>query len=318
MSNLEGLDVKQRLASKLLSSVPMLLKLPPTFIRRFAIVVEWLIGLPKITMKSITPLSIPLSTCNQSISARLYQPQISSGGALVYFHGGGCVIGGLDSHDRLIRYLANYSGINIIAVQYRLAPEAKFPIPINDAIDAWNWIVSNERYLNIGLSRLGVGGDSAGAYLAAIISMRKEQKKLAVQAVRLPDFQFLIYPMTDLRGSTKSYREFGSGLILSNKLMDYFVKHYLADPEQINDSLVSIVLSNEIASSPKTYVLTVEYDPLRDCGIKFVDELRAAKVDFTHEHLHDCMHAFPTVGRVSSRAREATVALALSLKEFVK
>jgi len=317
MCNLKGLEVKQRLAAKLLDSLPGLLTLPPSVFRKVARVVERLSGLPKVSMKSITSLRIPLSTCDQSINARLYQPQKISGGTLVYYHGGGCVVGGLDTHDRLIRYLAHYSGVNIISVEYRLAPEAKFPDPINDAIDAWNWIVSNED-LNIGLSSLGVAGDSAGAYLAAIISLREEQNKLAVQAVRLPDFQFLIYPMVDLRGSANSYSEFGSGLILTNKLMDYFVKHYLTAPEQVNDSLASLVLSNVLSSSPKTYVLTVEYDPLRDSGFDFVNKLRGENIDVVHEHLHDCMHAFPTVGRVSSRAREATVELALALKDFVK
>jgi len=318
MSNLKGLEVKQRLAAKLLDGVPGLLTLPPPALRRISRVVERLTGLPKVRMKSITPFCIPLTTSDQSIKARLYQPKKSTAGTLVYFHGGGCVIGDLETHDRLIRYLAYYSGVNIIAVDYRLAPEAKFPAPINDAIDAWNWVVSNESFLNIDLSCLGIAGDSAGAYLAVIISMREEQKKLAVQAVRFPDFQFLIYPMADLRGGSSSYHEFGSGLILTNKLMDYFAKHYLSGSDQADDSLASIVLSNDMSSIPKTYVLTVEYDPLRDCGIELVDKLRAKKVNVTHEHLHDCMHAFPTVGRVSARARQATIELALALKGFVE
>ncbi|MFT6261779.1 MAG: acetyl esterase, partial [Bermanella sp.] len=225
----KSLESKQLMGAKMLSLTP-LHKLPAKLFRPIVTVMDKILGLKKIEMHQISEFNLPVSTDNAvqtEIKIRAYYPHKKAPKkTLVYFHGGGCVIGSINSHDRFCRYLARHGNMNIISVNYRLAPEYKFPTPICDAIDAWNWINENHNILNITLGNIGVGGDSAGAYLACLIGLKSQQQELCVQSKIKPDFQFLIYPMLDLQGLSESYHKFNKDLILTRDLMDYFKKHF--------------------------------------------------------------------------------------------
>ncbi|MFT5813679.1 MAG: acetyl esterase [Psychroserpens sp.] len=314
------LEAKQLMAAKLMSFMLPLQKLPPKIFRVLFSFIDRMLGLKKIEMFQVIDLNIPVSTHNSddtTIKIRTYYPKIEKlKKTLVYFHGGGCVIGSINTHDRFCRYLAKHGNMNIVSVDYRLSPEYKFPTPIYDAIDAWNYINDHTEKLNINSAFIGVGGDSAGGYLACLIALNSLQKKLPVQTKVKPKFQFLIYPMLDLQGLTDSYRSFNKHLILTRDLMDYFSHHYLNAPEEVTLPLVSPLQTKDISESPDSYILTLGYDPLRDDGIAYAERLKAAEIKTYHEHYDDCMHGFISVTKLSARAKQATHSLAMALNSF--
>ncbi|MGX9462701.1 alpha/beta hydrolase [Shewanella sp. A14] len=324
------LEAKQLLAAKLLSLAP-LYKLPVTLFRYVFLAMDRMLGLTKIEMDKVINLTVPVSagTSNMStqntsdsssyttIKLRIYHPSANKPQkTLVYFHGGGGVIGSINTHDRFCRYLAKHGNMNIISVDYRLAPEHKFPIPICDAIEAWNYINTNHQQLDINPQHIGVGGDSAGGYLACILGLHSLQTSLPVQVKVKPAFQFLIYPMVDLQGLTESYRSFNKQLILTRDLMDYFRLHYLHSLDQVTLPLVSPLLAKDISESPKSYILTLGYDPLRDDGIAYAQRLKAAGINTQHQHFNDCMHGFISITKLSARAKQATHHIAMALNSF--
>jgi acetyl esterase len=314
------LEKKQLMAAKLLSFMPALHKLAPKIFRAVFLLLDRLLGLKKIAMYQVVNLPIPVSTHNSgntSIKIRSYYPTSKKlKKTLVYFHGGGCVIGSINSHDRFCRYLAKYGKMNLISVNYRLSPEYKFPTAICDAIDAWNYINDHTEALNINPKYIGVGGDSAGGYLACIIGLHSLQTQLPVQAKVKPIFQFLIYPIVDMQGLTGSYQKFNKDLMLTRDLMDYFISHYVNTPDEVTLALVSPLQTKNISESPASYILTLGYDPLRDDGIAYAERLSAAGIKTYHEHYDDCMHGFISVTNLSTRAMKATHNLAMALNRF--
>jgi acetyl esterase len=314
------LEAKQLMVAKLLSFVP-LHKLPLKLFRDIFLIMDRLLGLKKVEMYQVVDSNIPVSTHNRSgdtsIKIRTYYPTTKvAQKTLVYFHGGGCVIGSIDTHDRFCRYLAINGNMNIISVDYRLSPEYTFPTPICDAIDAWNYIHGNCEKFNIDPQHIGVGGDSAGGYLACLIGLNTLQTTLPVQAKVKPAFQFLIYPMLNLQGISQSYRCFNKQLLLTRDLMDYFRKHYLNSLNEVTLPLVSPLKADDISRSPDTYMLTLGYDPLRDDGMAYAQRLKVAEVNIHHEHYDDCMHGFVSVTKVSARAQQATYDVAMALNRF--
>jgi acetyl esterase len=319
----EQLEAKQLMIAKLLSFMPPLHKLPPKLFRPIFSMMGRMLGLKKIEMHQVVDLNIPVSTHNSgatTIKIRTYYPINPTAQTplktLVYFHGGGCVIGSINTHDRFCRYLAKHGNMNIVSVDYRVSPEYKFPTPICDAIDAWNYIHDNHQKLNINSKYIGVGGDSAGAYLACLIGLSTLQKDLPVHSKVKPLFQFLLYPMFDLQGLTASYRSFNKQLLLTRDLMDYFRQHYLNSLDEAALPLVSPLLSNDISESPDSYILTLGFDPLRDDGTAYAERLKAADITTHHEHYADCMHGFISVTAVSARAKQATHNVAMALNKF--
>ncbi|WP_350431902.1 alpha/beta hydrolase [Shewanella sp. H8] len=310
------LEAKQLMAAKLLSLTP-LHKLPVTLFRYIFLVMDSVLGLNKIKMDKVINLTVPVSAGDSTIKIRCYYPSAKIlPKTLVYFHGGGCVIGSINTHDSFCRYLAKHGKMNIISVGYRLAPEHKFPTPICDAIDAWNYINDHHQLLNINPDHIGVGGDSAGGYLACILGLNSLQTSLSVQAKVKPAFQFLIYPMLDLQGLTESYRSFNKQLILTRDLMDYFRQHYLHSLDEVNLPLVSLLQAKDISESPKSYILTLGYDPLRDDGIAYAQRLKATGINTQHQHFDDCMHGFISITKLSSHAQQATHNIAMALNSF--
>jgi acetyl esterase len=228
---------------------------------------------------------------------------------LVYYHGGGWVIGDLDTHDVLCRQLCNLSGCAVVAVDYRLAPEHRFPAALDDALAATRWVRSQAGALKIDASRLAVGGDSAGGNLAASVALA------ARDAGDLPiAFQLLIYPATDQRRGWPSHTANGQGYLLTKDSMDYYHDHYLPDPAQDQDWRASPLLADSHAKLPPAFVLTAGYDPLRDEGLQYAHALSAAGNRATLVNFERQIHGFITMGRVIDEANVAVQLCASQLK----
>jgi acetyl esterase len=206
---------------------------------------------------------------------RLYQP--SPRGfvpGLVYYHGGGFVVGSLDSHDPLCRALCQGSGCAVVSVEYRLAPEAPFPAPVNDAYAALSWVHENADELGIDHQRLAVGGDSAGATLATVAARLAKERRGPPVALQL-----LAYPITDLRTlDTASYAAFADGYLLTRASMAWFRDHYLQDPAQRSDPRASPLAADNLIGLPPALVITAEYDVLRDEAERYAERLVQAGV----------------------------------------
>ena len=246
----------------------------------------------------------------ENVLIRAYYPRKASG-AVVYFHGGGCVIGDVSSYDNFCCLLAVNSEQVIISVDYRLAPEHKFPTQVIDAISSWNWVQNNKSLLDIESLQLGIAGDSAGGYLAAVIGLPSIQHTLPVQTEVKPAFQYLIYPLTDQR--VENHSDFPSDLLLTNKLISYFKQHYLTAENEALAPLASLILVPDLSESPQTHLLTAEFDPLNKPGKAYVAALQKAGVEVEHTHLEDCMHGFISVAGVSTRAHQACLDIAKKL-----
>lgn len=311
------LDKAQARVGRVLDFLPALHLLPPKLARPNYLLLDRLLGLKKVKLEKVEDLSI-VSNKRHKINMRCYYPNTGTvpQAALMYFHGGGCAIGSLATHDRLCRFLAQQSQIVIISVDYRLGPEAKYPAAIEDAIEAWNWLNQNSARLKLDPQRLGVGGDSAGAYLAALIGLPKLQQQLDVQSQAPAKFQYLLYPMLDLRGQSDSFKKHTKSQILTQAMMLYFRQHYLNDISQSHEALASPLLHDDFSQMPKTYLLSLGYDPLSDDGLAFAEKLELAGIDIKHQHFGDCMHAFISTARVSARARQACYQIGEELKQL--
>jgi acetyl esterase len=221
------------------------------------------------------------------VPARLYRPNAHRGlPLLVYLHGGGWVIGDLESHDDLCRRLANLVGCLVLSINYRLAPEHPFPAPLEDAIVATRWAIGHAAELGADANRVAIGGDSAGGNLAAAVVHS------GVGPLR---FQLLVYPVTDGRCSTDSYSENGSGYFLTADAMSWFYDHYLSGGVgSRTDPRVSPLLAADtaFAGQPSAFVITAEYDPLRDEGEAYAARLRDAGVSVTAQRYNGVIHGF--------------------------
>jgi len=228
---------------------------------------------------------------------------------LVYYHGGGWVIGDLDTHDVLCRQLCNLSGCAVIAVDYRMGPEHRFPAAVDDALAAARWVRAQAGALRVDASRMAVGGDSAGGNLAAAVALA------ARDAGDLPlAFQLLIYPATDQRRGAPSHTANGQGYLLTQESMKYYHDHYIADPAHDLDWRASPLLASSHAKLPPAFVLTAGYDPLRDEGLQYAQALSAAGSRATLVNFERQIHGFITMGRVIDEANAAVQLCASQLK----
>jgi acetyl esterase len=248
------------------------------------------------------------------IPLRSYRPAGSNADTvlpvLVYYHGGGWVIGDLDTHDTLCRQLANLSGCAVIAVDYRMGPEHRFPAAVDDSIAATRWVRANAGALKVDPERLAVGGDSAGGNLAAVVALAaRDSGDLPIA------FQLLIYPATDQRRGAPSHTSNGEGYLLTRDTISWFHDHYIADAAQDLDWRASPLLHADHARLPPAFVLTAGYDPLRDEGLQYAQKLseagnRAALVNFERQ-----IHGFILMGRVIDEANVAVQLCAAQLKQ---
>lgn len=220
------------------------------------------------------------------VPVRLYRPTADTNlGLLVYFHGGGWVLGSIKSHDATCRSIANQSGCAVLSVEYRLAPEDPFPAGLEDSLKATAWAAANAESLGIDATRLAVGGDSAGGNLAAVVAQ--------LQPVPIA-YQVLIYPVTDCRMSSQSYIENAAGPFLRAVDMDAFINLYLDNKTSTSDPRVSPICADPavLASCPPAIVITAEHDPLRDEGEDYGRALLAAGVPTSVVRYFGMIHGF--------------------------
>jgi len=248
-----------------------------------------------------------------SIPLRLYRPAgvpVSTPLAvLVYFHGGGWVIGDLETHDVLCRQLTAESGVSLVAVDYRLAPEHRFPAAADDAWAATRWVVAHAGELGIDGSRLAVGGDSAGGNLAAVVALLGRDQRAPSIAL-----QVLLYPVTDLAAETRSYRDFADDYLLTREAMRWFVAHYLNAPDEAADWRASPIRARSHAGLPPALIVTAGFDPLRDEGEAYAERLRDAGVRVDYVCYGGMIHGFVPMGRLIDTASRAVSLVAGTLR----
>lgn len=219
---------------------------------------------------------------------------------LVYFHGGGYVLGNLETHDAVCRALAKESGCVVVSVDYRLAPEHKFPAAVDDAHAATVWVAKNAASLGVDATRIAVGGDSAGGTLATAVAMRCRDAGGPALAAQL-----LLYPVADMSScDTPSYRELSEGYFLTRSGMQWFAGHYLAVAEHAHHPEVSPILASDLSGLPPALVITAEFDPLRDEGEAYAEKLRDAGVKVTATRYPGMLHGFFSMRAVLSTAKE--------------
>jgi len=224
----------------------------------------------------------------EAIPLRIYSPaQQTLPGALVYFHGGGWVIGDLDSHDETCRRLCSGAGLKVIAVHYRRAPETTYPGAAEDCYTATQWVASNATMLGIDPACLAVGGDSAGGNLAAAVALMARDR--SGPALR---FQLLIYPVTDADFERPSYHENGEGYLLSRRGMQWFWDQYVPDLDQRHEAYASPLRAARLDGLPPALVQTAGYDPLRDEGEAYAEALKAAGVAVRATRYEGLIHGF--------------------------
>jgi acetyl esterase len=247
------------------------------------------------------------------ISLRLYRP-LGTGSmeklpALVYFHGGGWTIGDLDTHDVPCRELANRARCVVIAVDYRLAPEHKFPAAVDDALAATRWVVREAATLDIDGDRTAVGGDSAGGNLAAVVAL--EFRDAGGPPLTM---QMLFYPATDMAADTPSHAKFAEGHVLTRESILWFIGNYLRGPADAADWRASPLKAHSLAGMPEAYVMTAGFDPLCDEGRAYAERLEAARVKVTYECYGGQIHGFITMGGAIAAAHHAIYRAAQALR----
>ena len=232
--------------------------------------------------------------------------------ALVYFHGGGWTIGDLDTHDVVCRMLANRASCAVIAVDYRLGPEHKFPAAVEDCVAATCWICAQAGALGLDAARIAVGGDSAGGNLATVVA-------LALRDTGGPPlvFQALAYPATDQRMDSASHTEFAQGYLLTRDNMLWYRNNYLR-PADYEDWRASPLLAPDVSRLPPAHIITAGFDPLRDEGRAYSDRLVAAGVPVLYECFEGMAHGFLTMGGVVAAANHAVYRLGQSLTQAFK
>ncbi|NNM75164.1 alpha/beta hydrolase [Enterovirga aerilata] len=209
---------------------------------------------------------------------------------LVFFHGGGWVVGDLDTHDVICRALANEAGCAVASVDYRLAPEHRFPAAVEDASAATAWLAANASGLGLDPGRIAVGGDSAGGNLAAVLAHLSLDGALPQLA-----FQLLLYPAVDQRMAHPSYGRFTEGVALTAPGVRWFRDQYLQDTVQQEDWRASPLLARRFSGLPPAFVLTVAHDPLVDEGRAYAAALGGAGIRVQHLHVNDQMHGCLTM-----------------------
>ncbi len=213
---------------------------------------------------------------------------------IVYFHGGGFVLRDIDSHDKVCRKIAKDNKAIVISVGYRLAPEHKFPKPLHDCYDATVWAAEHAASLNADSDRIVVMGDSAGGNLASAVCMMS--RDLGGPQIL---HQVLIYPCTDGRLIQPSVDQFGEGYLLTKKMMRWFLDHYMSKPEDVYHPYFSLLLAEDLKNLPPAFVITAEYDPLKDEGRAYAKRLEEAGNKVRYKDYEGMIHAFISMPKVS-------------------
>lgn len=260
--------------------------------------------IPKVKNRTIrTPVG--------DIPIRIYTPKGNAPmPVLVYFHGGGWVLGDLDAADSICWNISLKAECVVVSVDYRLAPEHKFPAALEDAYAALKWVVANAIELHIDPARVGVGGDSAGGNIAAAVALMARDKgepKLV--------YQLLIYPVIQNNFDTESYLKYGSGFGLTREEMIWFWQHYLADEADAQNHYASPILAEKLSNLPPALIITGECDVLRDEALAYGEKLQAAGVSVKLWEGEGMIHSFVGMAQVLDRGKDAIAYITTQLRQ---
>jgi acetyl esterase len=247
------------------------------------------------------------------LGARLYQPDAGAGALVVYFHGGGWTMGNLDSHDRACRILAAGSGAQLLAIDYRLAPEYPWPASVDDAVTALRWVAQRPAELELA-SPVAVAGDSAGGTLAALACLRLRDE----HPEALPTLQVLVCPNTDLAATFPSMREKAVGFSLDADAVRFFNSQWVADEREWANPGVSPLRAPDLHGLPPALIVTAEHDVLRDEGEAYAERLREAGVPTQLRREPGLVHNFPMLDYISPVCAEAFERLTADLRATLR
>ena len=246
------------------------------------------------------------------IPIRIYTPEGDGPfGILINFHGGGWVIGDLDTSDAVCRQLATLAGIVVVSVDYRMAPEAPYPAAVIDAYEATQWAADNMANLN-GNGKLALTGESAGGNLSAVVALKARDDN----GPKI-NFQCLLYPVTDCDMSRQSYVDNGEGYLLETESMRWFWDTYCPDVEQRKEAYASPLLADDLSNLPPALIITAEFDPLRDEGEAYADALNAAGTEANAVRYDGLIHDFMATASIFECSRKALMATVSALKQHL-
>ncbi len=228
---------------------------------------------------------------------------------LVYYHGGGWVVGDLETHDGLCRFLAEHSGCRVLSVDYRLAPEHPFPAPVEDAVAAFAWAHANAAELGADPERIAVGGDSAGGNLSTALCLQQRDS-----GGPLPAMQMLLYPVTDVVGGQQSRDTFAEGFLLTRDDMEWFENHYIPDGIDDDEPRASMMRAPDVSGLPPAYVATAGFDPLRDEGEIYAARMREAGVQVVLQRHPGLIHGFANLTPICPSAHTAMLEVTGALR----
>jgi acetyl esterase len=287
---------------------PKLAEMPSESVRRMLNGILLTLDNPPEAVARVDELKIPGP--GGSIPARMYTPE-GKGlfPVLVYFHGGGWVVGTLETHDTCCRALAVRAGCVVVSVDYRLAPEHKFPAAAEDAYAATCWVAGKGESLGLDPARIAVGGDSAGGNLATVVCLMARDRS----GPRLCH-QLLVYPVTNYSFDTPSYRENADGYYLTHEKMVFFWNQYLPDEASGRDPYASPLQAADLGALPPALIITTGYDPLRDEGEDYANRLRSAGGAVTLSCYESMIHGFFIMGAVVDQTRAAREEAARALR----
>lgn len=268
---------------------------------------------PVVSGKRIEPVATTeyaLPGVAGTIPATLYRPKALAqhSGLLVYYHGGGWVLGSRASHDNTARFLADHARVRVLSVEYRLAPENPFPAAVDDALRAYEYATEHADELGAHPGRIAVGGDSAGGNLAAVVAQQ------ATLNERAPAFQLLLYPATDASRRRRSRELFADGFFLTDEQTDWFLEHYAPQGVDRTDPKLSPMLAEQLHGLPPAYITTAGFDPLRDEGEDYAKRLAEAGVSTALRRHSDLIHGFANFLGLGYRFSEALAEAAGALQ----
>jgi acetyl esterase len=268
---------------------------------------------PRIEVARVEELGVP--SLAGELRARLYVPSGLAAPAplLLWLHGGGWVVGDLDTHDQLCRYLAREASARVLALDYRLAPEHPFPAAVEDALAGFRFAAAEAERLRADPNRIAIGGDSAGANLAAVtcLALRDGEEPS-------PAAQVLVYPVTDASRRARSYELFAEGFFLTAEKMEWYFDHYLPEPARRTDPRASPLLAAGLGGLPHAHVLTAGFDVLRDEGDAYAERLREAGVAVTHQREGGLVHGFVNAVGLGGAYGAATARLAEAIRAVLR
>ena len=257
---------------------------------------------PKAPLARVSDMALPARD-GARLPLRIYYPKLPADAArqpvLLYFHGGGFTIGSIATHDALCRELCMLSGACVASLDYRLAPQHRFPTAVHDAEDALRWLHGNAASIGLDAARIAVGGDSAGGTLAAVCAILARGAGLPLA------LQLLFYPGCAARPDTASQRRYGQGLVLEASAIDWFFNLYLRTPQDRDDWRFAPLLAPDVEGVAPVWIGLAEFDPLVDEGLLYADKLRAAGVPVELEIYRGVTHEFVKMGRALPQARQA-------------